>query len=142
MRQLNNTAVSVDQLGKRQGSICVTLDAWHSDIFSFLEAKLNNGDERLKAHDLFFSVSIPDLFMEQVEKRGDWYLFNPHEVKEVMGWSLEDSYDEEKGKGTFRERYEQCVQSNELHKEKVSAIEIQKSNYEGTIRNRNTFPFL
>ena len=127
MRQLNNTAVSVDQLGNRSGSISVTLDAWHKDIFSFLEAKLNNGDERLKAHDLFLSVSIPDLFMEQVEKRGDWYLFDPHEVKRVMGWSLEDFYDEEKGSGTFREKYEECVQSNELSKEKVPAIEISKA---------------
>ncbi|GIW50424.1 MAG: hypothetical protein KatS3mg080_1035 [Anoxybacillus sp.] len=105
MRQLNNTAVSVDQLGTRQGSIAVYLDVWHKDIFSFLDAKLNNGDERQKCHDLFYGVCIPDLFMEQVEKRGDWYLFDPHEVKKVMGWKdkngnplgLEDFYDEERG---------------------------------------------
>lgn len=127
MRQLNNTAVSVDQLGNRQGSIAVTLDAWHKDIFTFLEAKLNNGDERLKAHDLFLSVSIPDIFMEQVEKRGDWYLFDPHEVRKVMGWSLEDFYDEQKGEGSFREKYEECVQCNDLSKDKVPAIEIMKS---------------
>ena len=127
MRQLNNTGVSVDQLGVRTGAISVTLDVWHKDIFPFLESKLNNGDERMKAHDLFLCASIPDLFMEQVEKRGDWYLFDPHEVKKVMGWSLEDSFDEEKGSGTFRERYEQCVQCNELSKEKVPAIEISKA---------------
>jgi ribonucleoside-diphosphate reductase alpha chain len=126
MKQLNNTAVSVDQLGNRQGSICVTQDVWHKDIFSFLEAKLNNGDERLKTHDLFLSVSLPDIFMEQVEKRGDWYLFCPHEVKTVMGWSLEDFYDEKEGSGSFREKYELCVQSNELTKFKVPAIEIEK----------------
>lgn len=127
MRQLNNTAVSVDQLGNRQGSIAVYLDVWHKDIFSFLEAKLNNGDERLRTHDLFTGVCLPDLFMEQVEKRGDWYLFCPHEVKKVMGYSLQDSYDEKVGSGTFRDRYEECVQSNELTKEKVPAIEIMKS---------------
>jgi ribonucleoside-diphosphate reductase alpha chain len=127
MKQLNNTAVSVDQLGNRQGSIAVTLDCWHKDIFPFLEAKLNNGDERLKTHDLFLSVSIPDIFMEQVEKRGDWYLFDPHEVRKVMGWSLEDSYDEKKGEGTFRDRYEECVQCNQLSKDKVPAIEIMKA---------------
>lgn len=127
MKQLNNTAVSVDQLGNRQGSIAVTLDVWHKDIFPFLEAKLNNGDERLKTHDLFLSSSIPDLFMEQVEKRGDWYLFDPHEVKKVMGWSLEDFYDEKKGCGSFRDKYEECVQSNDLTKEKVPAIEIMKA---------------
>ncbi|STO12717.1 Ribonucleoside-diphosphate reductase subunit alpha 2 [[Flavobacterium] thermophilum] len=134
MRQLNNTAVSVDQLGTRQGSIAVYLDVWHKDIFAFLDAKLNNGDERTKAHDLFYGVCIPDLFMEQVEKRGDWYLFDPHEVKKVMGWKdengnplgLEDFYDEERGSGSFREKYEECVNHPELSKERVPAIEIMK----------------
>lgn len=134
MRQLNNTAVSVDQLGTRQGSIAVYLDVWHKDIFAFLDAKLNNGDERTKAHDLFYGVCIPDLFMEQVEKRGDWYLFDPHEVKKVMDWKdengnplgLEDFYDEERGSGSFREKYEECVNHPELSKERVPAIEIMK----------------
>lgn len=100
---------------------------WHKDIFPFLEAKLNNGDERFKTHDLFLSVSIPDIFMEQVEKRGDFYLFDPHEVRKVMGYSLEDYYDEEKGNGSFREKYEECVKCNELSKEKVPVIEIMKA---------------
>ncbi|MBX6360531.1 MAG: ribonucleoside-diphosphate reductase subunit alpha [Acidobacterium ailaaui] len=126
MKQLNNTAVSVDQLGQRKGAIAVYLDVWHKDIFSFLDAKLNNGDERFRTHDLFTGVCIPDLFMEQVEKRGDWYLFDPHEVRTVMGYSLEDFYDEKKGAGSFREKYEECVQSNELTKERVPAIEIMK----------------
>lgn len=126
MKQLNNTAVSVDQLGQRKGAIAVYLDVWHRDIHSFLDAKLNNGDERQRTHDLFTGVCLPDLFMEQVEKRGDWYLFDPHEVRKVMGYSLEDFYDEELGAGSFREKYEECVQSNELTKEKVQAIEIMK----------------
>ncbi|WP_425203780.1 ribonucleoside-diphosphate reductase subunit alpha [Priestia megaterium] len=126
MKQLNNTAVSVDQLGQRQGAIAVYLDVWHKDIFIFLDAKLNNGDERMRTHDLFTGVCLPDLFMEKVDARGDWYLFDPHEVEQVMGWRLEDCYDEEEGSGTFRERYEMCVQSNELSKEKVAAIDIFK----------------
>lgn len=126
MKQLNNTAVSVDQLGQRQGSIAVYLDVWHRDIFSFLDAKLNNGDERLRTHDLFTGVCLPDLFMEKVEERGDWYLFDPHEVRRVMGWSLEDSYDEKRGDGTFRRRYAACVNHPELSKEKVAAIEVMK----------------
>lgn len=126
MKQLNNTSVAVDQLGVRQGAINVTLDVWHKDIYSFLEAKLNNGDERLRTHDLFLSASVPDLFMEAVEKRTDWYLFDPHEVKEVMGYSLEDSYDEEKGKGSFRDKYDECVRNNDLSKVKVLAIDIMK----------------
>ncbi|MED1439130.1 ribonucleoside-diphosphate reductase subunit alpha [Aeribacillus composti] len=126
MKQLNNTAVSVDQLGQRKGAIAVYLDVWHKDIFAFLDAKLNNGDERLRTHDLFTGVCIPDLFMEQVEKREDWYLFDPHEVRKVMGFSLEDYYDEEKGNGSFREKYFECVNHPSLSKEKVPAIEIMK----------------
>ncbi|WP_035098880.1 ribonucleoside-diphosphate reductase subunit alpha [Anoxybacteroides tepidamans] len=127
MKQLNNTAVSVDQLGQRKGAISVYLDVWHKDIFAFLDAKLNNGDERMRTHDLFTGVCIPDLFMEQVEARGDWYLFDPHEVRKVMGFSLEDFYDEEKGTGSFREKYWECVHEERLPKEKVPAIEIMKS---------------
>lgn len=127
IRQINNTAVSVDQLGTRAGAVAVYLDVWHADIFEFLDLRLNNGDERKRAHDIFTGVNLPDIFMETVEARGDWYLFDPHEVRKVFGWSLEDSYDEEKGRGTFRERYEMCVQSTELtSRRKVKAIDVMK----------------
>ncbi|WP_345243183.1 ribonucleoside-diphosphate reductase subunit alpha [Pontibacillus salipaludis] len=126
MKQLNNTAVSVDQLGQRQGAIAVYLDIWHSDIFSFLDAKLNNGDDRQRTHDLFTGVTLPDLFMEAVEKREDWYLFDPHEVRTVMGYSLEDYYDEKEGAGSFREKYWDCVNEPRLEKKKVPAIDIMK----------------
>ncbi|MFC5463370.1 ribonucleoside-diphosphate reductase subunit alpha [Lederbergia graminis] len=124
IKQLNNTAISVDQLGRRKGAIAVYLDVWHADILSFLDLKLNNGDERQRAHDIFTGVCIPDLFMEQVERRGDWYLFDPHEVKNVMGFALEDYFDETKGNGTFRKKYEECIQNNELRKTKIPAIKI------------------
>ncbi len=141
MKQLNNTAVSVDQLGQRKGAISVYLDVWHKDIFFFLDAKLNNGDERMRTHDLFTGVCIPDLFMEQVEKRGDWYLFDPHEVRKVMGFSLEDFYDEERGKGSFREKYWQCVNEPTLSKEKVPAIEIMKSIMRSQLESGTPFMF-
>ncbi|KAB7704228.1 ribonucleoside-diphosphate reductase subunit alpha [Bacillus aerolatus] len=127
MKQLNNTAVSVDQLGQRQGAIAVYLDIWHRDIFSFLETRLNNGDERRRTHDLFTGVTIPDLFMEAVEKREDWYLFDPHEIRKVMGFSLEDSFDERKGEGTFRRRYNECISHPGLSKKVVPAIDIMKA---------------
>jgi ribonucleoside-diphosphate reductase alpha chain len=126
MKQLNNTAVSVDQLGQRQGSIAVYLDVWHRDIEAFLDAKLNNGDERLRTHDLFTGVCIPDIFMEAVRDRADWYLFDPHEVRKVCGFSLEDYYDEERGRGSFREKYAECVDNPNLSKVRVPAIEIFK----------------
>ncbi|RGR81496.1 ribonucleoside-diphosphate reductase subunit alpha [Heyndrickxia coagulans] len=126
IKQLNNTAVSVDQLGTRKGAITVYLDVWHRDIEDFLDLKLNNGDDRLRARDIYTGVCIPDYFMEQVEKRGDWYVFDPHEVKEVMGFALEDFYDEEKGKGSWREKYEACIHADLRSKRKVPAIEIMK----------------
>ena len=85
---------------------------------------------------------MPDLFMEQVERRGDWYLFDPHEVKTVMGYALEDFYDEEKGAGSFREKYEECVQSNSLTKTKVPAIQIMARIMKSQLRNRDSFHVL
>lgn len=141
IKQLNNTAVSVDQLGQRQGAIAVYLDVWHQDIFTFLDLKLNNGDDRLRAHDIFTGICLPDLFMEQVEKRGDWHLFDPHEVRTVMGYSLEDYYDETRGAGSFRERYEQCVQHPHLSKETVPAIEIMKRILRSQLETGTPFMF-
>ncbi|MBD8499950.1 ribonucleoside-diphosphate reductase subunit alpha [Paenibacillus arenosi] len=134
IRQLNNTAVSVDQLGTRKGAIAVYLDVYHKDILSFLDLKLNNGDERMRAHDIFHGISIPDLFMEAVEKREDWHLFCPHEIKKVMGWTdangrplgLEDFYDEKFGEGTFREKYAEAVANIQLSRITLPAIDIMK----------------
>ena len=126
IKQLNNTAVSVDQLGQRQGAIAVYLDVFHKDIFTFLDLKLNNGDERMRAHDIFTGVCLPDIYMEQVEARGDWHMFDPHEVRETMGYSLEDFYDEKRGDGSFREKYEECVNHPELSRETVPAIDLMK----------------
>jgi ribonucleoside-diphosphate reductase alpha chain len=135
MKQLNDIAVNVDQLGQRQGAIAVYTDIWHLDILSFLDAKLNNGDERQRTHDLFTGVTIPDLFMEQVEKRGDWYLFDPYQVEKMMGFKLQDFYDEKVNldksgqrliSGSFREKYWECVNHPNLKKQQVPAIELMK----------------
>lgn len=137
----NAIATAVDQLGTRNASVAVYLDVWHKDIFSFLDMKLNNGDERLRAHDLFHAVTLPDLFMEAVDKRDDWYLFDPHEVKQVMGFSLEDSYDEERGHGTFRKRYAKCVANENLSKVKVPAIDIMKRILRSQLETGSPFMF-
>lgn len=126
IKQLNNTAVSVDQLGQRQGAIAVYLDVWHKDILPFLDLKLNNGDERMRAHDIFTGVCLPDLFMEKVEAREEWALFDPHEVRTLMGFSLEDFFDETRGTGSFRNNYEACVANEQLTREIVPAIELMK----------------
>ncbi|WP_124727388.1 ribonucleoside-diphosphate reductase subunit alpha [Staphylospora marina] len=121
IRNYNNTAVAVDQLGVRRGAFAIYLDVWHADILDFLNLKTNNGDDRLKAHDIFPGVCIPDLFMKTVEERGTWYLFDPHEVRLQMGWSLEDAWGEE-----FERRYEACVNTPGLAKAEIPAIEIMK----------------
>jgi len=149
MKQINNTAVSVDQLGQRKGAIAVYLDVWHKDIFAFLDAKLNNGDERLRTHDLFTGVCIPDLFMEQVEARENWYIFDPHTIKKIMGFELENFYDEQIGEGSFREKYYRCVEAaeNGLFGEKgllwdvVPAIEIMKRIMISQLENGTPFMF-
>ncbi|KFZ40482.1 ribonucleotide-diphosphate reductase subunit alpha [Thermoactinomyces sp. Gus2-1] len=121
IRNYNNTAVAVDQLGVRRGAFAIYLDVWHADIFDFLNLKTNNGDDRLKAHDIFPGVCIPDLFMKRVEERGDWHLFDPHEIREVMGYSIEDYWGSE-----FEKRYLECEAHPDLKKQKVPAIEIMK----------------
>ncbi|GAA0606860.1 ribonucleoside-diphosphate reductase subunit alpha [Virgibacillus siamensis] len=141
IKQLNNTAVNVDQLGTRKGAIAIYLDVWHQDIEAFLDLKLNNGDDRMRAHDIFTGVCLPDYFMEQVEKRGDWHLFDPHEVRQVMGYSLEDFYDEETGAGSFRDRYLECTASPLLTKKTVPAIEIMKRIMKSQLESGTPFMF-
>ncbi|WP_438823726.1 ribonucleoside-diphosphate reductase subunit alpha [Bacillus sp. JJ1764] len=139
IRLLNDTAVSVDQLGQRQGAIAVYLDIFHKDIMNgFLDLKTNNGDERRKAHDLFTGVSIPDLFMEKLQETdengksiGQWHTFCPHEVKQIMGWKdengnplgLEDFYDEEDHK-YFTEKYYEAVQHPFLPRKTYRAMDL------------------
>lgn len=108
---------------------------WHKDIELFNSLRLQTGDPTKRAYQLFTGVCIPDEFMRQVEKRGDWYLFDPHEIEKVMGYNLEDYYDEKKLKDketpnphdhawTFR--YYECVDNDSIKKQRVPAIEIMK----------------
>ncbi|HEU5141044.1 MAG TPA: ribonucleoside-diphosphate reductase subunit alpha [Bacillales bacterium] len=121
IKNYNNTALAVDQLGVRRGAAAIYLDIWHGDILDFLNLKTNNGDDRMKAHDIFPGVCIPDVFMETVKERGIWYLFDPHEVRKKKGWSLEDFYGDE-----FRKRYLDCVDDPEVGKTEIPAIDIMK----------------
>ncbi|WP_085993312.1 ribonucleoside-diphosphate reductase subunit alpha [Oceanobacillus senegalensis] len=139
IRLLNDTAVSVDQLGQRQGAIAVYLDVFHRDMMNgFLDLKTNNGDERRKAHDIFTGVSIPDLFMEKLKEVdengrsiGEWHTFCPHQVKQYMGWTdengqplgLEDFYDE-KDEKYFTEKYEEAVKHPLLPRKTYRAMDI------------------
>ena len=141
IKQLNNTAVSVDQLGQRKGAIAVYLDVWHRDIEAFLDLRLNNGDQRLRAHDVFTSVCLPDLFMEAVERRGEWYLFDPYEVKRIKGWYLQDFHDEQRGQGSFREKYEEVVGDERISRRTIKAIDLFKRIMVSQLETGNPFMF-
>ncbi len=95
VKVINDTAVAVNQLGSRLGAISVTLDMWHLDIHDFLDLQTETGDIRAKAFDIFPAVSIPDLFMKRLKEDGDITLFDPHEIEEVYGKRLQDSFDTE-----------------------------------------------
>ncbi|WP_099160082.1 ribonucleoside-diphosphate reductase subunit alpha [Virgibacillus ndiopensis] len=139
IRLLNDTAVSVDQLGQRQGAVAIYLDVFHKDIMNgFLDLKTNNGDERRKAHDIFTGVAIPDLFMKKLQEVdengrsiGEWHTFCPHQVKQMMGWKdkngtplgLEDYYDEI-GDNYFTEKYEEAVNHPLLPRKTYRAMDI------------------
>ncbi|MFD2610896.1 ribonucleoside-diphosphate reductase subunit alpha [Paenibacillus gansuensis] len=136
VKNFNNTAVAVDQLGVRSGAAAVYLDVWHKDIFDFLNVKTNNGDDRMKAHDIFPGVCIPDLFMQRVRERGSWYLFDPHEVRTVMGYSIEDYWGEE-----WEAKYEACVNESRLSRDEVPAIELMKKILAGAFETGTPFLF-
>ncbi len=116
LRCYNEIACYINQGGrgkKRPGAIAVYIEPWHADICEFLELKLNTGDEKLRARDLFLALWIPDLFMKQLETDGDWYLMCP---KECPG--LPDVYGDE-----FETLYWSYVQSNKF-REKIKASEL------------------
>lgn len=109
----NDTAVAVDQLGVRQGSVAVYLDMWHKDMPEFLNLKTNNGDDRMKAHDVFPALCVPDIFwrMCRDDIQADWYMFDPHEILTKKGYSLEDFYGEE-----FEKRYNELIKDKQITK--------------------------
>ena len=96
LKVVNDTAVAVNQGGKRKGAVCAYLETWHLDIEEFVELRKNTGDDRRRTHDMNTANWIPDLFMQRVFDGGDWTLFSPNDVPE-----LHDLY----GKA-FQERYE------------------------------------
>ena len=87
LKVVNDTAVAVNQGGKRKGAVCSYLETWHLDIEEFLELRKNTGDDRRRTHDMNTANWIPDLFMKRVMENGEWTLFSPSDVPD-----LQDSY--------------------------------------------------
>ena len=96
LKVANDTAVAVNQGGKRKGAVCAYLETWHIDIEEFLELRKNTGDDRRRTHDMNSANWVPDLFLKRVSTDGEWTLFSPNEVPD-----LHDLYGKE-----FEERYE------------------------------------
>jgi len=97
LKVANDTAVAVNQGGKRKGAMCAYLETWHLDIEEFLELRKNTGDERRRTHDMNTANWVPDLFMKRVEQDKKWTLFSPGETPELhdlVGKAFEEKYEE------------------------------------------------
>ena len=95
LKVVNDTAVAVNQGGKRKGAVCSYLETWHMDIEEFLELRKNTGDDRRRTHDMNTANWIPDLFMKRVMEGGDWTLFSPSDVPDLhdkVGKAFEKAY--------------------------------------------------
>jgi ribonucleoside-diphosphate reductase alpha chain len=95
LKVVNDTAVAVNQGGKRKGAVCTYLETWHLDIEEFLELRKNTGDDRRRTHDMNTANWIPDLFMRRVMEKGDWTLFSPSDVPDLhdlFGQAFEKAY--------------------------------------------------
>lgn len=134
----NDTAVAVDQLGVRQGSVAVYLDVWHKDIPEFLQLRTNNGDDRMKAHDVFPAVCYPDLFWKTVRDNlgASWYLMCPHEILTVKGYALEDFYAEE-----WEKRYWDCVKDARISKRTIPIKELVRLVLKSVVETGTPFAF-
>ena len=138
IRLVNDTAVAVDQLGMRQGAVAVYLDVWHKDLPEFLQLRTNNGDDRMKAHDVFPAVCYPDLFWKLADENIDapWHLMCPHEILAVKGYSLEDYYGEE-----WEKRYYDCVNDSHISKRTVSVKDIVRLVLRSAVETGTPFAF-
>ncbi|HMP11303.1 ribonucleoside-diphosphate reductase subunit alpha [Hydrogenophaga sp.] len=95
LKVVNDTAVAVNQGGKRKGAVCTYLETWHLDIEEFLELRKNTGDDRRRTHDMNTANWIPDLFMRRVMEKADWSLFSPNDVPDLhdrFGADFERAY--------------------------------------------------
>jgi len=126
LKVANDTAVAVNQGGKRKGAMCGYLETWHLDIEEFLELRKNTGDERRRTHDMNTANWVPDLFMKRVEQDKEWTLFSPGETPELhdlIGKEFEDKYEayEEKAKKGEMGQYK-SVPAKELWRKMLTML--------------------
>lgn len=138
IKLVNDTAVAVDQLGMRQGAVAVYLDAWHKDLPEFLQLRTNNGDDRMKAHDVFPGICYPDLFwrMAKEDLNQQWYMFCPNEIMTIKGYCLEDFYG-----GEWERRYQNCVKDSRLSKRSMTIKDIVRLILKSAVETGTPFTF-
>ena len=138
MKLVNDTAVAVDQLGMRQGAVAVYLDVWHKDLPEFLQLRTNNGDDRMKAHDIFPAICYPDLFWKMAEEdmNQNWSLFCPNEIMRIKGYCLEDCYGEE-----WEHKYLDCVNDQRLSRRVISIKDIVRLVLRSAVETGTPFTF-
>lgn len=119
LRCYNDLVEYVDQGGTRKGALTATAPIWHKNIRRFIELKLNNGKEELRARELHYSLWICDLFMRRVLNGEDWSLFCPNEVRKRTGYDLNDCWGEE-----FEELYLACEADPSIPREVISARQL------------------
>lgn len=138
IKLINDTAVAVDQLGVRSGAVAVYLDVWHRDLPEFLSIRTNNGDDRMKAHDVFPAICYPDYFWKKVEENldQDWYLMCPHEVYTIKGYHLEDYYGEE-----WEEKYQDCIHDSRITKRVILLKDLVRLILKSAVETGTPFVF-
>ena len=120
VRIVNDVAVAVDQLGVRAGAVACYLDVWHKDLPEFLQIRTNNGDDRMKAHDVFPAICYPDYFWKLARDNINalWYLMDPKEVYDVKGYHIEDYFGKD-----WENKYFDCVNDERIHKREIPIVE-------------------
>jgi ribonucleoside-diphosphate reductase alpha chain len=126
LKVVNDTAVAVNQGGKRKGAVCSYLETWHLDIEEFLELRKNTGDERRRAHDMNTANWIPDLFMKRVFNDQDWTLFSPNNVPDLHdlhGKAFEEAYVEYERKAMAGEiEVYKTIKASDLWRKMISML--------------------
>ena len=138
IKLVNDTAVAVDQLGMRQGAVAVYLDVWHKDLPEFLQLRTNNGDDRMKAHDVFPAVCYPDLFWRLARDNinAPWYMMCPHEIYTVKGYRLEDSFGAD-----WENKYYDCVNDDRIAKRVIPVKEVVRLILKSAVETGTPFCF-
>ena len=125
LKVCNDTAVAVNQGGKRKGAICAFLEAWHLDVEEFLELRKNTGDDRRRTHDMNTANWIPDLFMKRVFRNEDWTLFTPNEVPdlhELSGKEFEERYAYYEANAKSLDIMSKTIRANDLWQKMLSML--------------------